>query len=53
MKDESIYSQTEPITAYELKKKIDKALNKISTQGKLSNQMVSNMKVKDVELAKI
>ena len=53
LQDCNIYKQTDPITPTELKQKIDRTLNKLTNQGKISNQMASNMRVRDVQLAKV
>ena len=53
LENEKIYVKTDPITPTELKNKINKFLDKLSVEGKLCNQMVSNMKIRDAQLAKI
>ena len=47
LENEDIYVKTDPITPTELKNKINKFLDKLSVEGKLCNQMVSNMKIRD------
>ena len=53
MDDDTIYRRAEPITPEELKNKVDNTLNRMCKEGKLSSQMASNLKVRDVSLAKI